>query len=110
MADPSAEMPAAERPRYSEVLEPDLEIEVEGEVFRMHSFVLMYQSPVFATMLKAGMRENQEGRIKLEGKKKVEFAEFLRQLQTLKVRKLPSIAPRPQVGCYSGRTSTRWPI
>lgn len=70
--------PVAKRRRFSP--QPDLEVEVEGEVFPVHSYVLTSRSPVFAAMLDSGMCESQEGRIRLKGKSKAEFCEFLRHL------------------------------
>jgi hypothetical protein len=54
---------------------------VEGEVFHVHSYVLMSQSSVFHQMMAGGMSEAQSGRITLAGKSKSEFQEFLHILQ-----------------------------
>jgi len=75
-----AAAPPTKRPRFS--IDPDLEVEVEGEVFNVHSFVLMSQSLVFRQMLTGGMCEAETGRISLAGKTKAEFMEFLCHLQS----------------------------
>merc|ERR1719287_107665 len=70
--------PTAKRRRYSR--EPDLDVEVEGEIFKVSACVLMLASDVFAQMLECGLRESQEGRIVLPGKSKEEFREVLTHL------------------------------
>jgi hypothetical protein len=72
--------PALKRTRKFSI-EPDVEVEVEGEVFRVHSYVLMSQSSVFSKMLSSEMLEATSGRILLTRKSKVEFKEFLSHLQ-----------------------------
>lgn len=72
--------PQAKRAKYS--WDPDLEVEVEGRVFQVHSFVLMAASPVFRGMLTAGMKEGREGRVALAGKRSEEFAVVLQHLDT----------------------------
>merc|ERR1712166_374303 len=59
------------RPRFS--MEPDLEIEVEGQIFQVHSYPVMEASLVFRKMLQNDMVEAQSGRITLNGKSKEEF-------------------------------------
>lgn len=71
---PRGDEPARKRIRYSR--EADLDVVVEDETFRMCSFVLISASDVFAQMLESGMRESEEGRIRLEGKSKTEFQEL----------------------------------
>lgn len=63
------------RPRFS--VDPDLEIQVQGEVFYVHSLPIMTASPVFRGMLENDMIESQTGRITLPGKSKEEFREVL---------------------------------
>lgn len=74
-------------------MEPDVDVIVEGETFHLHSYVLMSQSPVFRQMLTSEMREADDGRIILEGKKKEEFRELIRQLETPGSSKPPKISP-----------------
>ena len=58
------EEPMKKKRRYSR--ERDLEVVVEGEVFRAHSHDLMVASDVFATTLQANWCESEQGRISLE--------------------------------------------
>ena len=66
---------SAKRRRYS--TEPDVEVEVEGEVFNVHSQPLMLASAVFQRMLEHDMQESNAGRIRLVGKLKEEFRSIL---------------------------------
>lgn len=70
-----------------------MDVTVEGETFHLHSYVLMSQSPVFHQMLTSEMREADDGRISLAGKKKREFRELLRHLKTSGSSKPPKISP-----------------
>jgi len=70
--------PPAKRPRFTR--EPDLEVEVEGKTFRLHSHVLMAASDVFTTMLESQMSEGQSGYIKLPDKASKEFELLVRHL------------------------------
>eukprot|EP01062_Namystynia_karyoxenos_P073336 TRINITY_DN70138_c0_g1_i1.p1 TRINITY_DN70138_c0_g1~~TRINITY_DN70138_c0_g1_i1.p1 ORF type:complete len:391 (+),score=79.83 TRINITY_DN70138_c0_g1_i1:75-1175(+) len=63
-------MAGAKRPRLS--FEPDLDVEVEGEVFRVFSQTMARASPVWHSMLESGMSEST-GRIVMEGKSKRVF-------------------------------------
>lgn len=87
----SPQAPPAKRARFS--LEPDIEVVVEDTIFKVHSFVLMSQSPVFHRMLTSQLREAEEGRVSLPGKKKDEFQEFLRQLATPGSSAPPEVKP-----------------
>mmetsp|Transcript_123992 Transcript_123992/g.246900 ORF Transcript_123992/g.246900 Transcript_123992/m.246900 type:complete len:364 (+) Transcript_123992:99-1190(+) len=91
MDSDKAATPPPKRPRFS--IEPDVEVEVEDEVFRVHSYVLMSQSSVFHQMLSSGMREASTGRISLAGKSKAEFQEFLCHLQNPGCGVAPEIEP-----------------
>lgn len=70
--------PSKKKRRFSR--EPDLEVVVEDEVFRVHSRDLMSASDVFATMLENDMRESKEARIVLAGKTKEEFRTLLKYI------------------------------
>eukprot|EP00931_Biecheleriopsis_adriatica_P047474 TRINITY_DN27371_c0_g1_i1.p1 TRINITY_DN27371_c0_g1~~TRINITY_DN27371_c0_g1_i1.p1 ORF type:complete len:318 (-),score=71.91 TRINITY_DN27371_c0_g1_i1:24-950(-) len=72
------DMRDAKRRRYSR--EPDLEVVVEGHVFRISAYVLMAASDVFAGMLESGMRESKEGQIVLDGKRKEDFSIVMQHL------------------------------
>eukprot|EP00930_Biecheleria_cincta_P060771 TRINITY_DN46377_c0_g1_i1.p1 TRINITY_DN46377_c0_g1~~TRINITY_DN46377_c0_g1_i1.p1 ORF type:complete len:300 (-),score=52.53 TRINITY_DN46377_c0_g1_i1:158-1033(-) len=68
------------RPRLS--LEPDVEVLVEDETFKLHSYPLMKASEVFHRMLSSDMQEGTMGRIELAGKSKTEFKEVLKFLES----------------------------
>lgn len=78
MAEVTDELHPKKRLRYSR--EPDLDVEIDGETINICSYVLIMASDVFAQMLEAGMRESEEGKIRLEGKSKEEFKELLTHL------------------------------
>ena len=64
--------------------EPDVRLEVEGEIFHLQSQLLMFASPVFRTMLEMERwSEGQEGYIRLPGKSKDEFRHVLPFLDTM---------------------------
>uniref|UniRef100_A0A7S2HDZ9 BTB domain-containing protein n=1 Tax=Zooxanthella nutricula TaxID=1333877 RepID=A0A7S2HDZ9_9DINO len=79
------------RARFS--IEPDVEVEVEGEAIPVHSYVLMSQSSVFHQMLSGGMCEAASGRMSLPGKNKEEFKEFLRHFECPGIGDPPEIEP-----------------
>ena len=83
------EEPMKKKRRYSR--ERDLEVVVEGEVFRVHSHDLMVASDVFATMLQSDMCESEQGRISLEGESKDEFCTLLRYICSKGGAALPDI-------------------
>lgn len=77
---------AAKRQKVGENAAPfsadtDLEVVVEGEVFHVHSLVLMLASPVFRQMLSHKMSEASNRRIDLPGKEKSEFELFWKAIQ-----------------------------
>lgn len=88
------------RRRFS--IEPDVQIEVGDEIFRVHSYVLMSQSSVFHQMLSGGMCEATSGRISLAGKSKLEFKEFLRHLQC------PGSSAPPEIEPNVAKWLVRW--
>jgi hypothetical protein len=61
--------------------ESDLDVEVEGEIFPVHSAILMITSPVFRQMLTHRMSEASSRRIDLPGKRKDEFKVFWQVMQ-----------------------------
>jgi len=71
----------------------NVRVQVECFTLHLHSYVLMSQSPVFHQMLTSEMREADDGRISLAGKKKEEFRELLRHLKTSGSSKPPKISP-----------------
>lgn len=83
------EGPAKKKSRYSR--EPDLEVVVEEEVFRVHSRDLMAASDVFASMLENGMRESEAGQVLLEGKSKEEFRTLLKYICVERGEAFPEI-------------------
>ena len=75
------EAPPPKRRRYSR--EPDLDVEVDGEVFHVGAHVLMMTSDVFARMLETEMREVNEGRVVLPGTHKDEFRALLQRARVM---------------------------
>lgn len=62
--------------------------EVEGEIFRLRSQILMLSSPVFQQMLLSDMKEAHEGRIVLKEKLREEFRLVLPWLSEVNKAKL----------------------
>mmetsp|Transcript_18616 Transcript_18616/g.60563 ORF Transcript_18616/g.60563 Transcript_18616/m.60563 type:complete len:245 (-) Transcript_18616:174-908(-) len=71
--------------------EPDLEVELEGEVVQVCAHVLVFASDVFAKMLESDMSESRSARISLVGKKKTEFEELLKHIDLRGGAELPAI-------------------
>lgn len=68
--------------RYS--ASPDVTVEVDGEIFHLHSQLLMLASPVFSSMLEEGRwSEGRTGNICLPGKSKEEFRQVMPFLNTM---------------------------
>merc|ERR1719249_170181 len=57
--------------------EPDVSVQVEDEVFEVHSVVLMLASPFFKSTMTSSMSESSSGIITLHDKKKCEFQTFM---------------------------------
>ena len=67
---------------------PDLQVIVEEETFEAHTLILATVSPVFRQMLNTSMSEGLWTQVKLPGKSKEEFKEFLDILQPKTTTKL----------------------
>jgi len=89
MANIDREQPPLKRVRFSR--EPDLEVELEGEVVQVCAHVLMFASDVFAKMLESDMSESMCARISLVGKTKKEFEHLLKHIDQRGGAELPAI-------------------
>lgn len=85
------EEPVNKRRRYNDEPDPDLEVVVEDEVFRVNSYDLMAASHVFASMLEKAMCESMDGRIVLEGKSNEEFQTLLEYISVRRSCAAPRI-------------------
>ena len=92
--------PPLKRMRFS--CEPDLDIEIEGEIVRANSTTLMMASKVFASMLGSDLSEGLTGRIKLPEKKRADFG-----LVMLHIDLRGGAAP-PQINADSVEVLLRW--
>ena len=72
------EEPTPKRRRHS--LQGDVDVEVEGQIVQVRSYVLMSASEVFANMLQSDMQEASTGRIVLHDKTLEGFKEVLEHL------------------------------
>ena len=70
--------PPSRRSRYS--LDADVDVVLEGETVRVHSYTLMAASEVFAKMLQSGMQESESGRIVLKDKARKDFETLLQHI------------------------------